>query len=292
MSHTEPMPRPPILSRSATFYTELSEESFEQYRDDWNQAIGTDYPEACQEPRWEFELDGYEHGIPKLKDTRPAMWVNYWHERELDAGCGYDRVSVYSGTGKKLGGISFEISRGPHGGGRAFTELKSQLNDNLPKFTKVFGVDKFKTIELRYVNLIRSDIYPEFGNTAGAIDLDKILETHAQLHLPGYGFMLPYKHEMVCKASQEKPMVAKVNIEVLEPFKDEQGHSDGKVSLTVEFTMRSRPEQNDDSYTVAAAMAEIDDCHEKVLDFFEKTFISSAKELFTTPSTSNKADNS
>lgn len=272
--------RPPIMVRSATFLTKISEEAYEQYFHEWEQEIGGSLPMARREPRWKFELDGYENGLPKLKDTRPSLWIDSWHEKDLGDGKGKNTIRVFPSDSKGYGGITFTVERLSGTASRSYTELRSFFTDYLGIFCKVFKVQNFPAVDLLYMNLVRSDLYPEFNSdNMGGLELGRILETHKDLHLPGHGFLLPYKHQMICKASKDKPMLAHIDIEV--ESSEEKSSKDPHVNLVVDLTLRSIQEPTAQPFNTISAMSEMDECHEKVLEFFRATFTEEARKVFS-----------
>lgn len=279
--------RPPIMVRSATFLTRISEETYEQNFHEWEQEIGDTLPQARREPRWKFELEGYENGLPKLKDTRPSLWIDYWHETDLGGGKGKNTIRVFPDDSKGFGGIMFTVERVSGAAPRSYCELKSFFTEYLEIFCRVFKVENFPAVELFYTNLIRSDLYPEFNSdNSGGLELGRILETHKDLHLPGYGFLLPYKHKMICKASGDKPMRAHIDIEV--QSSDENSTRDSHVNLVVNLTLRSVQESTAQAFDKLSAVSEMNDCHDKVLEFFRATFTEGARKVFSFENISEK----
>lgn len=275
-----PAPRPPIMSRMATFFADLPEETFEQGQPDWERLIADVLPDSHREPRWKFEIAEYEKGLPRLKDTRPSMWIDLWHQKTLPDKRGVNTARIFPNEGKGRGGISFATDRSSSQHPRSYTQLRSFFTEVLPGFKDAFAIKKFTAVDLFYHNLIRSDLYPEFSSDEINLSLGKVLETHRNLNLPGYGFLLPYEHKMVCRASPDRPMIALVDIRVAEPYRDVKGKSDGCVNLMVDLTVRLVSQSDSEHLTVDQAFVAMDDCHEKVLEFFKGTFTATAQRTF------------
>lgn len=283
-SEANSIPRPPIVVRNATFLSELSEESFEQYFADWQHAISSQLPEEHREPQWRFELDGYENGLPKLKSTQPSMLIDAWNEKTLPDRKGKNGARVVPSEGKGKGGVSFSVDRGSEENSRSYLELRHFFSELLPVYQECFKVREFHAVELHYQNLVRSDLFPEFDPSGdGGINLSLILETHRSLQLPGYGFLLPYKHEMTCEASNdpETNRIAEIRIEVAEPLRNQRGQIDGRVNLLVDFRIFQSLGVGPQGVTAEKAVKAMDDCHEKMLEFFSKTFTEHAREVFS-----------
>lgn len=271
--------RPPVRLRSATFFASIPEKNYEKGYGQWNRLINANFPDVRSEPRWRFELDGYDGGLPKLKDTSPAMWVDSWHEKRHGPRGGSDTVRVFADEGEGYGGVTFTVVRNSEEVSRSFEQLEQVYADLLAEFQRVFDVSCFRAVSLEYVNIVDTVLYPEFKSpNGGGVLLGKVLSTHEQLEMPGKGFTLPYTHKMTFRAHDTKPMQASVSVEAHTP-KDEGGGT-SKVELEVEFTVRSFALEDGSLFSGEKAQEEMSECHEIILEFYNATFTDEAKGLF------------
>lgn len=271
-------PRPPVMRRSATFFASISEKNYEKGYEIWNQYVNQELPNQHAEPRWRFELAGYENGLPKLKDTSPAMWMDSWHEKQHGEGGGSDEVRVFAGEKDGYGGITFSVVRDSLRHPRSFQQLKHFYTNHLTRFQEIFDITDFQGVDLEYLNLVDTKLFPEFKSSNGGINLAKVLSIHEQLTMPGRGYILPYAHKMTFSAHDEKPMQARVSVEARIP---EGSEGDSKqVKMQVEIASRSLRVDEKSPFFNEKALQEMDECHEVILDFFAATFTGEARKLF------------
>jgi len=275
-----PLPRPPIIARTATFFTPIPEQVYEKNAHAWHQYIHSSFPKEQSEARWKFELDGYEKGVPKLRDTSPSMWIDHWHLKIHPEHGGEDTVRIFQSEGRAKGGISFNITRTSPHKPRSYGHLRASCSDNLSSAVDIFQSSGISSVHLYYQNIISLRMFPEFEMGSGSIGLGKVLKAHEQFRMPGAGFCLPYSHQMNFRASEEELMFASVEVNGHGSERPDRSDRLGDLELTVDFTVESYPSDSNKPFSPSQALQQLDLCHDKILEYFVATFTEHAKQLF------------
>jgi uncharacterized protein (TIGR04255 family) len=96
----------------------------------------------------------------------------------------------------------------------SYSELKNFVNEWLPQWREIFKVNKFERIEMGYVNRLTQKTVPQFFDTEGRLEIDKIITLFNSPFIAGKQICRPYECQMTLSMMDETP-AGKLNLQVV-----------------------------------------------------------------------------
>lgn len=151
-----------------------------------------------------------------------------------------------------------------------FEELYEAVKNWLPRWADHFGVTKFPSVQLDYVNLLGPATTPTFVDKNGGIRINRLLEVFGKIPGPHKTIIAPYD----CKVGLLiEPNRCVANIHV-------QGVRSKEGTLHVRVDLQVLAKQPDPLAGIDQALSELHYIHEILLSQFLAIFTEEAKQSF------------
>jgi hypothetical protein len=253
---------PPVIERVVTLHASMTAEAFETNIEKWKLKVLPDYP--IEEPliEWLVEMQEKE-GVPLFDTLSPKLRITHRFSKKSKAE-GFD-WSIRCPVGQ------FTMNMHSHpGSGRRYRHLRDEYAKWLPQWMEQFGVTQLEQLSFGYINKLRRDITPQFFNTEGGLELDRVLRVFAAI---------PGKHE-----SLEPPYDCRVTVNL--------GTAPAR-KLAIRVKDATTPKHGVAIDVILEAVAQIggsggssealellDWSHERIIERFEQVFTAEARASF------------
>lgn len=196
----------PVIERFIGFYFHPHDEDvFSSAMMAWKDCVLKNYPQVHEIQNWKVNIPE-NNSVPDFSGMKAevSFKTQFWAaDKEQKGYCiQCDRR-----------GVIFNVVR-EENNTFSYSELKDFVNKWLPQWKENFKVNKFERIEMGYVNRLTPETVPQFIDTEGRLEIDKVINFFNSPFIAGKQICPPYECQMTLVMEDETP-AGRLNLQVV-----------------------------------------------------------------------------
>jgi len=146
---------PPVVERLAPLWAQVDAVQFESRFEDWRELVEREFPVYEPLKEWLLQIEEKE-GIPFINAMKPEVKVTHRFSKKSSKD-GFD-WSIRCPAGQFTMNMHSDLEK--KASPRRYDNLRDGFSAWMPRWVDNFGVDKFDSLRLHYVNLLDRTTIP------------------------------------------------------------------------------------------------------------------------------------
>jgi uncharacterized protein (TIGR04255 family) len=260
-------PNPPIVQRLLRLTTKIPEERFVMRFETFRPLLLAEYPDYDPIRNWNINIEE-KNGIPQFNNVTQELELTHRFWKLNERG---QRLFSLAVTRTEF---AIALLRSPDGAAHHFEQLQREAERWLALWWEHFQVENVEMISVEYTNLLSPDVTPTFVGPNGSLKIGEMLTIFNQMPGPGARLIPPYDCQLSVSMGGEQGRCASLRVLGL------QRQPEGPKGAAARVDFQAWTSRPNTPLTREQCREELTALHDLILQHFEATFTTAAKESF------------